>query len=173
MKKIRNMSRALVPLLAVAMTAGCIAERHDAGANLGPGDRVPDFSVVMDDGSVFSSSSLEGTPSCIVFFNTGCPDCAEVLPSLQALYTEFGEDVCFVCISREEGGDEVSDYWKSHSYTMPYSAQESRAVYLLFASERIPRIYLSDSDMVIRHVFHDDPLPAYAQLLEALEGLYL
>lgn len=53
---------------------------------------------------------------------------------------------------------------------MPYSAQEDRHIYELFAGTRVPRIYMSE-DGIIRAVFTDDPLPGYDDLKAVLDSI--
>ena len=64
----------ILAVLVLAVSA-CIRDKIPEGAELGPGDRLPEFSVILDDGSVVSTGDLSGKVSVIVFFHTGCPDC--------------------------------------------------------------------------------------------------
>ena len=89
------------------------------------------------------------------------------MPRIQRLYDTYAsKGVRFALISREDGEASVAAYWEEHGLTMPYSAQEGRTVYELFAYRRVPRIYVSDSTGTIRHIFTDDPIPTE----EILEG---
>ena len=76
----------------------------------------------------------------------------------------------FALISREQGDDEIRPYWESQGYTMPYSAQKDRNVYHLFASSRVPRVYIC-KDGVIRYMYDDSPVPSYTDLKVNLENL--
>lgn len=73
-----------------------------------------------------------------------------------------------VCISREESSAEIVRYWDENHLTLPYSAQENRTVYYLFAKSGIPRVYVIDKELVIRSVFTDNPLASYEDLAEAI-----
>ena len=64
---------------------GCVRDREE-GAFLREGDMLPEFEAVMSDGSCVSGVMLRKQVSCIVFFNTSCPDCRKELPSIQRLY---------------------------------------------------------------------------------------
>ena len=66
------------------------------------GQKLPDFSVRMDDGTLVSPASLSGKPAVIVFFHTGCSDCRKELPVVQRVYDECSSQASFVCISRAE-----------------------------------------------------------------------
>jgi len=147
-----------------ASSVSCIRDGWPSGPELGPGDRLPEFSVVMSDGSTMGTSELGGSVSVIVFFNTGCPDCREELPVLQKLYANYGNSIKMLCISREQGGAEIEEYWSANGLSLPYSAQEDRSVYNLFSRSGIPRVYVSSGDLVIRTVYDDDPVAGYDDL---------
>lgn len=156
-------------ICAICLCASCIKERQ-TGADLGVGDSVPDFTITMNDGTQMSGKQLREGVSCIVFFTTLCPDCQQMLPHLQSIYEEYQPlGVKFALISREEGPESVHEYWESKGYTMPYSAQEDRTVYELFARTRVPRIYMNEEG-IIRAIFTDNPVPEYDDMKAALEG---
>lgn len=164
------MKRILLIIFA-AVLSGCIKD-NPKGADLKVGDRLPDFEVIMNDGSVVTDESLKGNVSVVVFFHTSCPDCRQALPVIQNIYDDYApENVGFAVISREEGSDEVLSYWKKNGLEMPYSAQDSRKVYEKFASVLIPRVYISDRDGIIRYIFTDDPVPSYDDVSSAIEAL--
>ncbi len=157
--------------LVVMMTLGCIDE-EGRGADLKVGDELPEFEVVMSDGSVFGDDDLRGGVSVVMFFHTGCPDCQKALPVMQRIYDEYAPDgVAFAVISREEERKVIEAYWKENGLKMPYSAQEDREVYSLFAKTLIPRIYINDRDGIIRYIYTDNPVPGYDELKSALESL--
>lgn len=150
--------------LAVLALASCVRDPRPDGPETAPGDLLPEFSVTMDDGSVLSTSALEGSVSVLVFFHTGCPDCREELPVVQRVYEEFGARIVLACISREQGAAEIEAYWRENGLSLPYSAQEDRAVYSLFAYSGVPRVYVSGPDLRVFSVYDDDPVAAYDDL---------
>ena len=161
--------------LLIAMTAmlfSCIKDKK-IGNDLVVGSRVPDFSVVMNDGSTITGDSLRDGVSCIVFFYTGCPDCQKTLPAVQRIYDEYTmQGVSFALISREETDETIKPYWQSNGYTMPYSAQSDRKVYELFAMTRVPRVYIC-KDGIIKHIFTDTPAPpSYEDIKTAIKELF-
>lgn len=166
MKKNINSLWLLLLIISVCMVS-CIGDDDpDPGTvELGAGDNLPEFSVVMNDGRSVTSESLRGKTSLIVFFNTGCPDCRAELPVIQRVYDEYPQ-LSIVCISRDERASSIADYWKANRLTLPYSAQEDADIYHLFAKSQIPRIYVVDADLIIRQVFTDKPLATF----EALEN---
>ena len=148
--------------------SSCIKEEQ--GVELVVGDRLPDFEVVMNDGSVVDDDILSEGVSVVMFFHTSCPDCQQALPRMQQIYDEYiSKGVYFAFISREEGVVDIESYFKEKGLKLPYSAQNDRKVYEQFAQTRIPRIYICEKGGIIRYIFTDDPVPSYDQLKSFLE----
>lgn len=151
----------------------CIRDEVPAGEDIvKQGDRLPDFSVVLNDGSVVSRELLEGKVAVLIFFHTGCPDCQKELPVIQQLYEEYASspEVCICAISREEGESEVASYWQTHALTIPYSAQEDRKVYALFSTSGVPKVYVCGPDGRVVSVYSDNPIATYSELKEDVEN---
>lgn len=159
------MRNAYAYLLAASLVfCSCIKERQ-TGADIGVGDVIPDFEVTMSDGSVVTGHELRQGPSCVVFFHTSCPDCQKVLPVVQELYDKYAhEGLAFALISREDGEAEISAYWAQGGFSMPYSAQEGREIYSLFARTGVPRIYICEKGGLIKAIYSDDPVPGFEEL---------
>ena len=136
------------------------------------GDPVPSFSVTLQDGSVFESLNPASWPAVIVFFHTSCADCQRTLPLVQKVYEQYGPaGVRFVCIARAQGAAEIQTFWQQHRLTLPWSAQEDRSVYSLFAASRIPRVYVVDRSGIVRAIYHDNPCPGYNDLAASLDAV--
>ena len=165
------MKRILFVLIMLAVLTGCIKEKQ-TGADLEVGDRLPDFEVVMDDGTVVTDEILSESVSVVMFFHTSCPDCRQVLPQMQKIYDEYASTgVRIVLISREDSKESVESFWRENGLKMPYSAQNDRKVYEKFAATRIPRVYVNEKGGIIRYVFTDDPNPSYDEISIALENV--
>ena len=162
----------IISLTAVfVIFAGCIKDRY-SGADLRVGDSLPDFEVVMNDGTVISDDILKETVSVVMFFHTTCPDCQQALPQMQKIYDEYRtENVLFALISREDNNSDVETYWRKNAFNMPYSAQDSRDVYEKFAQIGIPRVYINEKGGIIRYMFTDDPTPSYFDIKSALDSI--
>lgn len=153
---------------AICLSSSCIKEKQ-TGADLVTGDRIPDFTVTMNDGTKMSGAQFREGISCIIFFTTLCPDCQQTLPHVQRIYDEYlSQGVKFALISREEGAESIQKYWTSKGYTMPFSAQTDRDIYELFAATRVPRVYIC-RDGIIKSIFTDSPLPSYEDLAAAID----
>lgn len=161
----------IVFFVLVLVCSSCIREKS-TGADLVVGDLIPDFEVSMNDGTIVSASQLKKGSSVIVFFTTACPDCRNTLPGVQKIYDEYIDaGVSFALISRAETLETILPYWESEGFTMPFSPQEDRRIYELFASSRVPRVYIC-KDGIINTIFTDLPeSPYYDDIKHALEGI--
>ena len=160
---LKLMRKNLLPYLCfILCLLSCIKEKQ-TGADFAIGDSIPDFSVSMNDGTAVSAEQLSK--------GTACPDCRQTLPVIQGLYNEYTpKGVQFVLISRQEGAESIAKYWQEQGYTMPYSAQEDRKVYELFAKTRVPRVYIIKNG-IIKSIHTDDPIPTYDALAVLLTEL--
>ncbi len=59
-------------------------------------------------------------------------------------------DFRMLAISREENEESVAAYWAANGLLIPYSPQEDRRIYNLFATSIIPRIYFCRDGIVTR-----------------------
>lgn len=165
------MKRLLAIFSFVCILSGCILEKNE-GTDINTGDVLPDFEVVMNDGSVVTDDHLKGSVSAVMFFHTSCPDCQQTLPRMQTIYDEYTpKGVKIALISRDEGEYDIMSYWSENGLNMPFSAQNDREVYELFATSRIPRIYISDENGIVRYIYTDDPTPSYNELKSSFESL--
>lgn len=164
------MRKILVIILGLILSS-CIKDRP-SGEDLMVGDYLPDFEVMMNDGTLVSDDILSEEVSIVMFFHTSCPDCQQTLPRMQQIYDEFAsQGVLFALISREEASVDIEAYFNQKSLKMPYSAQNDRKVYEKFAQTRIPRVYICGKGGIIRYVFTDDPLPSYSELKSSVENV--
>lgn len=148
------------------LLSSCIYEKEEKLVDVVvAGDVMPSFNVIDNKGNNVNSKDFIGKVSFITFFHTQCPDCVYELPICQQIYNKYvGEDLAFLCISREEAFSEVQDYWNINSFTMPFSAQEDRLVYNMFARSGIPFVVIADKKGVIRFIYNDKDMPNYNQL---------
>jgi len=165
------MRRVSAVIAVLTILSGCIKERQ-AGADLKVGDRLPDFEVMMNDGTVVTDEQLKESVSIIMFFHTSCPDCQQTLPHMQKVYDDYvSEGVRIALISRDESRQSIESFWQEKSLKMPYSAQNDRKVYEKFARERIPRVYVNEKGGTIRYIFTDNPNPSYEDISSAIEQI--
>ena len=145
-------------MLLCLLFIGCSSiEDDETKERVAVGDRVPLFSVEMvKDGerSTFSTSHLTGE-TVIVFFSVKCGDCQRDLPKLNQYYLKHKDDPGFqmIAISRAEGEELVVPFWEEYGLQIPYSAQNDRSIYELFASSKVPRVYFVSAQGIVTRVF--------------------
>lgn len=135
--------------------AACITDEPEMRSVVEVGDRLPDFSVVLNDGSILTTAMLRGSESMIVFFTTTCADCRRELPRINA-YAADHPEVRVVCIARSQTADEIEAFWQEENLSLPYSPQPDAAVYNLFAKAGVPRVYCADPDLRITAIYVEE-----------------
>ena len=141
--------------------------------NIQVGDALPEFSVKLNNGETVNKKSLEKKVSITLLFSVTCPDCKRLFPSIEQIYNEYKDNDKFVllAISREEGEDMVGKFMKDNDYTFPYSPQETRDVYSLFAPSIVPRVYISNWDCIVQELYLDDPIATYDEMKTKIDEL--
>lgn len=116
------------------------------------GDVIPSFIITEDNGEQFDSSTLFGKKTALLFFHTGCSDCARELPIVEKAWSELKDesDVVFVAIARGQNAEETDAYWKENKLTLPKFHDPQRKVFELFANSYVPRLYLIDREGVVQ-----------------------
>lgn len=156
-------------LLAGGLTS-CVNEGQPDNEGVKAGDPLPQFAVKLNDGREVTTQSLRGKRVLIELFNTGCGDCRESLPEINALYESLKDNtnVEIFAIARAEEAPQLALYWEENGFTLPYSPQPDRKVYELFATIGIPRIYIADANGTITATFGPDDRPTLPQLTTLL-----
>ena len=124
------------------------------------GDKAPDFTVEMLDGSKIKLSSLRGNVVLINFWATWCPPCRQEMAHLQeGVIDHFaGKDLVVLPISRGEERATVEAFLDKMGYTFPVGLDKSQAIYRQYASNYIPRSVVvgKDGKVVYVAVGYDD-----------------
>lgn len=169
-------------LLIIIGVQGCVNDNDEAPRSVAVGSDCPQFSVILSDGIRVSTPALAGRKTMIVFFNTSCGDCRRELPEIQKVADELARDGAgslagsddveggiprVFCVSRAEGDESVAAFWYVNGLTLPYSAQSDAAVYNLFASAVIPRVYIIGADLKIS-ASYAETLPKAEELLKLM-----
>ena len=155
--------------LATAILTGCSSDDDKAEAKT---------EVTMNDGSVVRTADLLGQPSVVVLFSVDCPDCRHELPEIQRLWNMNqadslipGQRIPIVLIARKCTEEDIEPFWQFAELTMPYSPQPDRKVYSRFAPRVIPRIYVSDAQGIIRHMYVDIGMPTAETIVNEIKEL--
>ena len=127
------------------------------------GDKAPDFSVKMLDGSTVTLSALQGKPVLLIFWATWCPPCREELSHLQAgVIDQFGDSITVLPISRGEERSTVENFLNKMGYTFAVGLDGDQSIYRMYASKNIPRCFVINSEGVVEYagVGYDEEIAA-------------
>jgi peroxiredoxin len=136
------------------------------------GDKAPDFTVEMVDGSNVQLSKLKGKVVVVNFWATWCPPCREELKHVQKqLIDRFkGKNFTFLPISRGEKKGVVEAFRKKMNYTFPMGLDPQQSIYKLYASNYIPRNFVVDKDGKVIYVSVGYTPEEFAEMVKVIEG---
>lgn len=181
MKAMKNICRkAYIALAAIMLLAvsPSVAKAQDQSAEIAKttlinkGDKAPDFTVEMVDGSKVQLSKLKGKVVVVNFWATWCPPCREELKQVQKqLIDRFkGKDFLFLPISRGEKKSVVEAFRKKNNYTFPMGLDPEQSIYKLYASNYIPRNFVVGKDGKVIYVSVGYTPEEFAEMIKVIEG---
>lgn len=77
-------------IVAVMVISLVLEEKKGPTSNLVPGDPLPDYTALSEDGSRVSIEDFRGKVVLLSFWATWCSECVDQLPTMQQLKDEFG-----------------------------------------------------------------------------------
>ena len=154
------------PVEAKAATPAAISTQDDLVTTtlVHAGDKAPNFSVEMLDGSTVTLSELQGKPVLLIFWATWCPPCREELSHLQeGVIDQFGDSITVLPISRGEERSKVEGFLQKMGYTFAVGLDGDQSIYKMYASNYIPRCFVINSEGVVEYagVGYDEEIAAH------------
>jgi peroxiredoxin len=113
------------------------------------GDKAPDFSISMEDGTVKKLSDLNGKVVWINFFATWCGPCRQELPHLEKeVYNKLKTNSNFelLIIGREHDWATVNKFKTDNNYVLPFYPDPAREIFAKYAQQNIPRNFIIDKE---------------------------
>ena len=137
-----------------------------------PGQKAPDFTVEMVDGSKVTLSSLKGKIVLINFWATWCPPCREEFKRVQKdIIDHFkGQDFVFLPISRGEKKSTVDAFRDKQGYTFPMGLDGTQEIYKKYASNYIPRNFVVGKDGKVIYVSVGYEAAEFESMIKAIEA---
>jgi thiol-disulfide isomerase/thioredoxin len=112
-------------------------------------DVAPDWSLrSADDEIIRLSEEVQEQPVVLLFWASWCPYCKALMPHLQSMRLEYGDDVKFLAINFREDGDPVAYIKKAgYDFTVLPDGDEVAAAYGVYGT---PGVIIVDSDRKIQ-----------------------
>ena len=103
-----------------------------------------DWQLIDTKGNDFNFMDAKGKVVLVNFWATWCPPCVAEMPSLQALYNNYKEEVVFIFVAQDKV-EKVSAFIEKKGYTLPvyYSKTEAPSV---LTSKTIPTTYVINKE---------------------------
>ena len=136
------------------------------------GDKAPDFTVEMFDGTKTSLAELKGKVVLLNFWATWCPTCRQELTRVQKdIIDRFkgNEDFVFLPVSRGETRETVAAFREKMGYTFPMGLDPEQKIYRLYASNYIPRNFLIGKDGKVISATIGYEAPEFDELILLIE----
>lgn len=100
------------------------------------------WNLVSQSDEKMDFNTMQGEVILVNFWATWCPPCIAEMPSLEALYKDYGTKIKFVLVANDEAR-KVDKFMLEKGYTMPVYYEESSTPAQL-SSSSIPATYLID-----------------------------
>ena len=135
------------------------------------GDKVPDFTVKMFDGTTINIKNLQGKVVLLDFWATWCPPCRQEFTRVEKEIIERfkNDDFVFLPISRGENYEALKKFRETTGYTFPMGMDSNRKIFSKFADQSIPRCYLIDKSGKIVKIDIGYTEEQFNQLIEEIE----
>ena len=118
------MKKTLTALLFVILLAAIPAVAQPA-----VGDKAPDFTIQLSNGTKTTLSSLKGKAVLVHFWATWCPPCVRELPGMNKLAVKLASQkdskLVFIGICVSDTEKNRDSFMKKNSYTFPCGLDES------------------------------------------------
>ena len=107
-------------------------------------DKVTDYNWKLTDetNAVFNFEDVRGKVILINFWATWCPPCIAEMPSMQALYNDYGDKIVFLFVTSDSFG-EITPFLTKHNYTFKVY-RPAKGYPDFFNITTIPRTFLMD-----------------------------
>lgn len=126
-----------------------------------PSIKAPEKRVTLDsydwmlegqDGDVVDFNSFKGKKIIVNFWATWCPPCVAEMPSMQALYDDYKDDVVFLFVTQDDNKT-VANFMKSRGLDLPVYRAKTQPP-MAFEGNSLPTTYFVNThqEIVIKKV---------------------
>lgn len=113
----------------------------------------PAFELESENGEQVSNATLQGKPSLLVFWNSGCTECNNVLDVIEKVRKQFRYQVHFYAFTAESR-EQLEPSLLIHPVSMPILI-DSQSFLASFGSYHFPKFFFLDENGIIRHIWEN------------------
>jgi thiol-disulfide isomerase/thioredoxin len=130
--------------------------------------KVPDFSIMANDGMTYAPDYLKGNVVLIMFWATWCPYCRHAMPHMNTFADEYSNSeftLLGICNSKDPTA--WHNYIQEHHLQWPQYLDRDARMGHLFGARGVPNFFLIDKDgyLVAHWVGWDDSLTKQVEKL--------
>ena len=146
---------------------------QETPGGLSVGDKAPDVTVQLNNGTSFVLSDHEKEVTLFNFWATWCGPCVGEMPAFEKLYEGYAEDVNFVIVNIQEDRETVDAFIQENEYTFPVGYDEEGEVFASYPSDGIPYTVIVGRDGRVAKIFlgADSADIQYKTYKEALDSV--
>ncbi len=133
---------------------------YEESSLVNEGDNAPLFSATLLDGTAVSLADYRGEYMMLILFSHTCPDCKTLLDDLHsgdlfADYLTWCGDMAMrvLAVGRDATTTQLQEYCSKNGYTVDMIADNNRAIFNLYATTYVPRVYIIDPQGVIEKMY--------------------
>lgn len=173
---LRRILTLLLLIPAVAALQSCIRESGDTADEttlVAVGDRAPDFTVTMTDGSSITLSDMRDRIVLLSFLSIDCPMCREEMGAVQKAVIEriAGKEIYYLPVVRDGGHDAVEEFCRQNGCTFAVGLDPDRSIYTLYATSFVPRSFIIDRNGIIRASYVEYGVEVLEEIVTTAESL--
>jgi len=117
----------------------------NADTGLQPGDRAPNFQLVLEDGRTLSLHDLHGQPVMLNFWATWCGPCRVEMPDIVELH-ESNDELVVVAVNQMEEQDKIVGFVEEFQMSMPVAVDKNGEMRRLYEIRGMPTSIFIDRD---------------------------
>lgn len=163
-----TMKTTLISTIAIILTsltiAGCdVIEElptYEQSSLVKVGDEAPTFSATLIDGTAISLEDYRGEYVTLILFSHTCPDCKRLLDDLHlgepptSEWTQSNDTTSkILTIGRDATPQQLIEFCRENNYTVAMAADENRAIFNLYATTYVPRVYIINPQGIIEKMY--------------------
>lgn len=122
------------------------------GMPLQKGNKAPDFTAELLDGTTLTLSDYKGKPVIINFWATWCGPCVKEMPAFERLKEDFGDEIGIIAVNSGDDTETVKDFAEENGYTFPIALDEDFSISMLYPTNGIPYTVILDAEGNVTHI---------------------